>query len=213
MLKRGVFCLVALVLLTSVVEAQFFRRSTGGRYGHCGNPNCAMCNGNWGYLPGYGSRAAPRRTVPPSAAPEIASTPQPVVDAMLAAGKLTPADVVYDLGCGDGRFLGTAVKKYRCKALGIEIKPDVAAYAKKLQTDPRILIITGDATHYSLEKATVVVVYQTQEFLELMQGRLAGVPVVISYCHPVPGLDNRQHMVKIDGEDHVFYTVGVADSR
>jgi len=213
MVKRSVLLLVAMVMLTSVVDAQLFRRSTGGRYGHCGNPNCAMCNGNWGYLPGYGPRVAPRRTAAPVAAPEIASTPQAVVDVMLAVLDLNSTDVVYDLGCGDGRFLGTAVKTYGCKAVGIEIKPDVAAYAKRLQTDPRVLVIQGDATHYSLEKATAVTLYQSQEFLELMQGRLASVPKIISYCHPVPGVDNQKHVVKIEGEEHVFYTVGVPDSR
>jgi predicted RNA methylase len=39
-------------------------------------------------------------------------TPQPVVDAMLTMARVTDKDVVYDLGCGDGRIPITAALKY-----------------------------------------------------------------------------------------------------
>ena len=43
-------------------------------------------------------------------------TPQEVVDKMLELAKVTKDDIVYDLGCGDGRIVVTAAKKYGCKA-------------------------------------------------------------------------------------------------
>src|SRR4051812_11700885 len=48
-------------------------------------------------------------------------TPQEVVDKMLELAKVGKEDVVYDLGCGDGRIVVTAGKKFGCKAIGFDI--------------------------------------------------------------------------------------------
>jgi ribosomal protein L11 methylase PrmA len=50
-------------------------------------------------------------------------TPPNVVEKMLELAKVTKKDVVYDLGCGDGRIPVTAAKKYGCKAFGYDIDP------------------------------------------------------------------------------------------
>ena len=50
-------------------------------------------------------------------------TPQNVVEKMLELARVTKHDVVYDLGCGDGRIVVTAAKKYGCKAFGYDIDP------------------------------------------------------------------------------------------
>ena len=58
-------------------------------------------------------------------------TPEPVVEAMLKLAKVTDQDVVYDLGCGDGRIVITAVKKYKAKkGLGIELAPERVKLSK-----------------------------------------------------------------------------------
>lgn len=51
-------------------------------------------------------------------------TPQKIVDKMLELAKLRPDDVLYDLGCGDGRILVTAAKRYGVHAFGVDIDPD-----------------------------------------------------------------------------------------
>ena len=51
-------------------------------------------------------------------------TPQEVVDLMLHLARVGPKDVVADLGCGDGRVLVTAAKRYGCRAVGYDIDPD-----------------------------------------------------------------------------------------
>jgi tRNA G37 N-methylase Trm5 len=51
-------------------------------------------------------------------------TPQPVVDKMLELADIKKGDVVYDLGCGDGRIVVTAAKKYGVKAIGYDIDPE-----------------------------------------------------------------------------------------
>ena len=50
-------------------------------------------------------------------------TPQPVVDRMLEMAAVTKDDVVYDLGCGDGRMVVTAAKKYGASGVGVDIDP------------------------------------------------------------------------------------------
>ncbi len=48
------------------------------------------------------------------------ATPQSVVEQMLELANVKPGDVVYDLGCGDGRVVITAAKHYGVRAVGIE---------------------------------------------------------------------------------------------
>lgn len=50
-------------------------------------------------------------------------TPQKAVEEMLKLAKVTKDDVVYDLGCGDGRIVLTAAREYGCKAKGFDIDP------------------------------------------------------------------------------------------
>ena len=54
-------------------------------------------------------------------------TPQAVVDKMLDMAKVTKADVVFDLGSGDGRTVITAAKR-GARALGVEYNPDTVSY-------------------------------------------------------------------------------------
>jgi precorrin-6B methylase 2 len=50
-------------------------------------------------------------------------TPQEVVDKMLELAEVKKDDIVYDLGCGDGRIVVTAAKKYGCRGVGYDIDP------------------------------------------------------------------------------------------
>jgi len=52
-------------------------------------------------------------------------TPQEIVVKMLELAKVTPDDVVYDLGSGDGRIVITAAQKFGAHAVGVEINPDL----------------------------------------------------------------------------------------
>lgn len=51
-------------------------------------------------------------------------TPQPVVEEMLKLAEVKKGDVVYDLGCGDGRIVVTAAVKYGVKAVGVDLDPE-----------------------------------------------------------------------------------------
>lgn len=64
-----------------------------------------------------------------SLAPYIA-TPDDVVDRMLALARVTRQDVVYDLGCGDGRIPIAAAKKYGARGVGLDLDPKLIALAQ-----------------------------------------------------------------------------------
>src|SRR6185312_11473520 len=54
--------------------------------------------------------------------PYVATSPE-IVDAMLDLAKVKNSDVVYDLGCGDGRIVISAAKEYGAHGVGIDINP------------------------------------------------------------------------------------------
>jgi len=67
---------------------------------------------------------------------------------MLAMANLKPGEVLYDLGCGNGRILVTAAEKYKVKAVGVEISEHLAKSAaenvKKHGLQDRVKVIHND---------------------------------------------------------------------
>jgi SAM-dependent methyltransferase len=92
-------------------------------------------------------------------------TPQDVVDEMCRVAKVGKNDIVYDLGCGDGRMVITAVKKFGAKhGVGIELKDDLVkqckAKAKEAGVEDRVEFRQGDVLKVKdLSDATVVLLY------------------------------------------------------
>jgi len=90
-------------------------------------------------------------------------TPQHVVDKMLELAEVDKDDVVYDLGCGDGRIVVTAAKKYGCKAIGFDIDPERIQEAKenvkKNDVEDLVRIEQKDIFKLDLSKANVVTLY------------------------------------------------------
>lgn len=90
-------------------------------------------------------------------------TPQEVVDAMLTLAGVTSKDVVYDLGCGDGRIPVTAAKAYGARAVGIDIDPQRIAEAnanvKAAGVGDKVKILNADLFETDFNEATVVTLY------------------------------------------------------
>jgi ribosomal protein L11 methylase PrmA len=90
-------------------------------------------------------------------------TPQAVVDKMLELAKVTKEDVVFDLGCGDGRIPVTAAKKYGVKATGFDIDPqrikESNANVQKNKVGDKVTIKHADIFEEDLSPASVVTLY------------------------------------------------------
>jgi len=90
-------------------------------------------------------------------------TPQPVVDRMLALAEVTSKDVVYDLGCGDGRIVITAAQKYGAHGVGVDIDPvrvrEANENARRAGVEKLVSFIEKDALNVDVSGATVVTLY------------------------------------------------------
>jgi precorrin-6B methylase 2 len=90
-------------------------------------------------------------------------TPHEVVEKMLELAKVTKKDVVYDLGCGDGRIVVAAAKKYGCKAYGFDVDPQRIKESKerveKNKVEKLVTIEKKDIFTLDLSKANVVTLY------------------------------------------------------
>jgi SAM-dependent methyltransferase len=98
---------------------------------------------------------------------EYVPTPQNVVDKMLEVAKVTKNDVLYDLGCGDGRIVITAAKKFGVKAFGFDVDPqrikESNENAKKAGVENLVKFEKKDVFTVDLSPATVVTLYLLPE--------------------------------------------------
>ncbi len=90
-------------------------------------------------------------------------TPQPVVDRMLDLAKVSQGDVLYDLGCGDGRIVITAAKERGARGVGIDMNPqrisEAKANAQQAGVADKVKFIQGDLFAADFSDASVVTLY------------------------------------------------------
>jgi SAM-dependent methyltransferase len=90
-------------------------------------------------------------------------TPETVVAKMLELADVKKTDVLYDLGCGDGRIPVTAAKKYGCRAYGFDIDPERVKESreniKASKVGDLVTVEEKDIFTLDLSKATVVTLY------------------------------------------------------
>lgn len=96
-------------------------------------------------------------------------TPPEVLTRMLDVAGLTPADTVYDLGCGDGRIVLAAARRFGCKAVGFDLDParlrecEAARAAAPPAVRRRVSFVRADLFAVDLRPATVVMLYLRPE--------------------------------------------------
>jgi SAM-dependent methyltransferase len=98
---------------------------------------------------------------------EFVPTPQPVVNEMLKMAKVTKYDVVYDLGCGEGRIVITAAKMFGARGVGVDLDQSLIKvsnlHAREKGVTDLVKFINGDLFQTDLQEATVVALYLTPE--------------------------------------------------
>ena len=90
-------------------------------------------------------------------------TKQEVVEEMLKQANVQPGDVVYDLGCGDGRIIITAAQKFGATGVGVDLNPErikeANANAKAAGVTDKVRFVEGDLFEFDFSEANVVTMY------------------------------------------------------
>lgn len=142
-------------------------------------------------------------------------TKRELVHRMMKLAEVTPDDVVYDLGCGDGRILVIAARKYGAQAVGIEIEPIKYIWCQVLITvlglRDQVTIHLGNFFNQDLSDATVVVCYllkdTNKQLLHKFQQELAPGTRVISNIFTFPKMkpvkeDDKALLYVFNAEKH-----------
>lgn len=144
-------------------------------------------------------------------------TPYPVVDRMLELAALTGTDVLYDIGCGDGRIVITAARRYGARGVGIDIDPAMVAESERnaaaAGVGDKVRFLCLDATKADIAEATVVSLYLLPESNNLMrpilETQLRPKSRVVCHNYSIPGWEAKQRLVETvkdeDGESHYVY--------
>ncbi len=144
-------------------------------------------------------------------------TPSPVVDKMLELAGVTAKDVLYDIGCGDGRIVITAARKYGARGVGIDIDKAMvarsAANARAAGVGGRVRFVCMDATKADVSEATVVTLYLLPEsnalLRPLLEKELRPGSRVVSHNYPIPGWEGKRAgeaaLEDEGGTEHTIY--------
>lgn len=132
-------------------------------------------------------------------APYVA-TPMEVVNKMLEVAGVTSDDIVYDIGCGDGRIVVMAAEKYGARGVGIDIDSQRIEESKKnaatAGVEHLVRFYQGNAMKMNFSEATVVTLYLLPESNELLRPKLEkelspGV-YVVTHNYRIPGWDEKE---------------------
>ncbi|WP_291764489.1 methyltransferase domain-containing protein [Caldivirga sp. UBA161] len=122
-------------------------------------------------------------------------SPEVVVRRMLQVSGVRPGEVVYDLGCGDGRIVIMAAKEFGARAVCVEIRNDLYEQTlrriKELNLDNTVKVIHGNFFEVPIEDADVVTMYLLTSVNQMLRPKLErelrpGTRVV-SHDFEVPG--------------------------
>ncbi len=103
-------------------------------------------------------------------------TPHQIVERMLDVAGVRTGDVVYDLGCGDGRMVIAAAKKFATRGVGVDLDPqrirEARANAKAAGVEHLVTFEVGDMFKTDIREATVVMLYLLPELNRRLKPKL-----------------------------------------
>jgi ribosomal protein L11 methylase PrmA len=142
-------------------------------------------------------------------------TPQNVVDQMLNIARVKEDDLLYDLGCGDGRIVVTAAREYGCRAVGYDIDPqrvnESLENVKRNNVEHLVKIEHDDVFTLDLGDADVITLYLLPKLNDKLLPQLEKLKPgsrIISHDFDISGV--IPDMVAAltsdeDGEEHLIY--------
>jgi SAM-dependent methyltransferase len=144
-------------------------------------------------------------------------TPMTVVEKMLELAEVDKNDVVYDLGCGDGRIVIMAADKYGAHGVGIDIDPvrinESREAAERDGVKDLVEFRLQDVMKADISQATVVTIYLLTESNAMLRPQLERQlkprTYVVSHNYSIPGWKKKLiSLVTLeaeDGEEHDIY--------
>ena len=133
---------------------------------------------------------------------------------MLRLAGVTTADVVYDLGSGDGRIVILAAQRFGARGVGIEIQPPLVALsrqvAKDAGVDDKVSFVEGDFFGTDLSRATVVTMWLSAsinaQLAPKLRRELRPGARIVSHQFPIAGWapDDR---IRVGSEDVFLWKV------
>jgi cyclopropane fatty-acyl-phospholipid synthase-like methyltransferase len=162
----------------------------------------------------YGIQAAEEQ--PSTRSPDCVYVPTPndITAKMLDMAAVKKSDVLYDMGCGDGRFLTTAARLYRCKAVGYEIVPELVEeanqHAKKWKVDDLVQIKQVDMFTVDLSPASVIALYVLPEMGKKLIPQLEKLKPgsrIVAHDYALEGIKADQSITMLSNEDNVKHFI------
>ena len=148
-------------------------------------------------------------------------TPQPVVDKMLELARVGKNDMLFDLGCGDGRIVVTAAKARGARGTGIDLDPariaEATENAKRAGVADRAKFRVGDLFKTDFSSATVVTLYLLPTINAKLRPQLwkqlrIGTRVV-SHAFDMGSEWPAEKTAQVDGRAIYYWTITEANKR
>lgn len=148
-------------------------------------------------------------------------TPPEIVERMLNLGKVGKDDLLYDLGCGDGRIVVTAAKERRAHGVGIDLNPvriaEANENARKAGVEKMVSFRVGNLFEADVSPATVVTLYLLPSVNRQLRPQLwkqlrVGTRVV-SHDFDMGADWPPERKVQIDGKTLYLWTIAEAQKR
>jgi len=189
-----------------------------------------LVEGGWIMLPalalvvagGIPSNALAQRFSDRDTLAPVYPTPETVVDQMLTLAQVRPGEMVYDLGCGDGRIVIAAAQKFKARAVGIEIRRDIyertLANVAALGLSDQVRIVHGNALKYDLSPADVVTLYlltsSNERLKPILLKDLKPSARIVSHDFEIRGWKpTAVNKMVVGGRPHMIYLYRIDDAR
>lgn len=168
-------------------------------------------------LCGAGWRAAePRPPLDQTRTPDVVyvGTPYDVISQMLKMAGVKKGDVVYDLGCGDGRMVILAAQKYGCRGVGYDIDPErVSAALENVRrggVGSLVKIVQEDIFTVDLSEADVLLLYLLPELNQKLLPQFEQLKPgsrLVTHDYDIGGIEADKSIRITSNEDNASHTL------